>query len=256
MIFKKDGFTLTEMLVAMAITGIVMGAAYSVYYSQQKSQRRQEQFSDMEKNLRVALYFMEREIRTAGCDPTGTAGAGIKTAKADAIEVTMDLKGGDTDGKDNDGDGSIDEADEAGFGDGDTDDPNEDVTYSLYTSDGVQKLGRKSPATANNQPVAENIDVLNFVYLDKAGSFLTVPADDADPQETEQFIRQIKAVQITVVARSSKPDPSYINTTVYKNQQGDFILKDQEGVLIAGPPNDHYHRKSLSTLVSCRNLGF
>jgi type IV pilus assembly protein PilW len=163
MISKQDnnkGFTLIELLVAMAISGIVMAGVYSVYYSQQKSYIAQEQIAVMQQNLRAAMLFMEREIRMAGCDPGGDA---IDFADWDisgsSFTFTLDIH----DGVDNDGDGRVDEDDEMGNVDGATDDTNEEITYSLYTSDGIQKLGRNA---GTNQPVAENIISLNFTYLD------------------------------------------------------------------------------------------
>jgi type IV pilus assembly protein PilW len=227
------GFTLVELLIAMAIAGIVMAGVYSAYSSQQRSYTAQEQVVAVQQNLRVAMYFMEREIRMAGCDPKGGAGAGIRTASPNSIRITMDITGGETDGLDNDGDSNIDEADEANFGDGDTNDVNEDVTYSLYTSGGIQKLGRKKPST-NNQPVAENIDALNLVYLDK----------DENPTIT---LAEIRSVQITLVARTARGDRGFKNTTVYTNQQGDQIF------VAAG---DNFRRKLLTVQVNCRNLTF
>ncbi len=227
------GFTLVELLIAMAIAGIVMAGVYSAYSSQQRSYIVQEQVAAVQQNLRVAMYFMEREIRMAGCDPKGSAGAGIRTASPNSIRITMDITGGQTDGLDNDGDSNIDEADEANFGDGDTNDVNEDLTYSLYTSGGIQKLGRKKPST-NNQPVAENIDALNLVYLDK----------DENPTIT---LAEIRSVQITLVARTARGDRGLKNTTVYTNQQGDQIFV---------APGDNFRRKLLTAQVNCRNLVF
>jgi type IV pilus assembly protein PilW len=230
---NKDGFTLTELLIAMAVAGIVMAGVFSAYSSQQRSYIAQEQVTAVQQNLRVAMYFMEREIRMAGCDPKGSAGAGIRTASHNSIRITMDITGGETDGLDNDGDSNIDEADEANFGDGDTNDVNEDVTYSLYTSGGIQKLGRKKPST-NNQPVAENIDALNLVYLDK----------DENPTIT---LAEIRSVQITLLARTARGDRGFKNTTVYTNQQGDQIFV---------APGDNFRRKLLTAQVNCRNLDF
>jgi type IV pilus assembly protein PilW len=230
---NKDGFTLTELLIAMAIAGIVMAGVYSAYSSQQRSYIAQEQVAAVQQNLRVAMYFMEREIRMAGCDPKGSAGAGIRTANPNSIRITMDISGGETDGLDNDGDSTIDEADEANLGDGDTNDVNEDVTYSLYTSGGIQKLGRKKPST-NNQPVAENIDALNLVYLDK----------NENPTIT---LAEIRSVQITLVARTARGDRGFKSTTVYTNQQGDQIFV---------APGDNFRRKLLTAQVNCRNLAF
>ena len=230
---NKKAFTLIELLVALAISGVVLAGIYSTYYSQQKSYITQEQVAAMQQNLRAAIYIMQREIRMAGCDPTENAGAEIKTADTNSIRFTLDITGGESDGKDNDNDGSVDEADEKRFSDGFCDDTNEDVTYSLYTADGIQKLGRKSPSTAVNQPVAENIDALDFVYLDANGA-------------TTATLANIRSVQITLVARTGRRDPGYTNNTSYQNQQGTTIYT---------APNDNFRRKLLTAEVKCRNLG-
>jgi type IV pilus assembly protein PilW len=228
------GFTLIEVLVAIAMAGVVMAGIYSFSSSQQRSYFIQEQVAYTQQSLRAAMDLMEREIRTAGCDPKRRSVAGIHTANPSAIRITMDITGGETDKLDNDGDGSVDEADEAKFGDGDTNDVNEDVTYSLYPSNGILKLGRKSPSTANNQPVAENIDALDFVYLDKDGNPTT-------------NLEEIRSVQIALVARAGRGDPRYKDTAIYRNQQGTVILPQQ---------NDNFRRKLLTAQVYCRNLAF
>ena len=70
---SRSGFTLVELLIGILMACIVVYAAMSLYVTQHKEMIVQEQVSDMQKNLRAALYFMEREIRMAGCDPTGAA---------------------------------------------------------------------------------------------------------------------------------------------------------------------------------------
>jgi type IV pilus assembly protein PilW len=249
------GFTLLELLFSMAISGIIMSSVYFIYSSQQRSYLVQEQVASMQQNLRAALDLMERDVRTAGCDPTGTAGAGIILANPSHIRITMDITGGENDGIDNDGDGSTDEADEAIFGDGDTNDVNEDVTFSLYTSGGIRKLGRKSPSTANNQPVAENIDALDFVCLDQRLSDGIDNDGDGTIDEYDEAImatpvantEDIRAVQITLVARTGRANPTYTDTAIYTNQQGAVILPQQ---------NDNFRRKRLTAQVCCRNLAF
>lgn len=228
---NKKAFTLIELLVALAISGVVMTGIYSAYYSQQKSYIAQEQVAAMQQNLRAAMYIMQREIRMAGCDPTGSAGAGIQTANTNSIAFTSDFTGGESDGKDNDNNGSVDEANEKRFSDGFCDDTNENVTYSLYTTDGIQKLGRDTGG--GNQPVAENIDALDFVYLDANGA-------------TTATLANIRSVQITMVARTGRGDPGYTNNTSYQNQQGTTVY-------IA--LNDNFRRKLLTAEVKCRNLG-
>jgi type IV pilus assembly protein PilW len=208
---SRYGFTLVELLIAIAVGGVVMAGICSAYYSQQESFITQDQVSAMQQNLRAGLWFMEREIRMAGYDPTGAANAGIVTANATSIRFTLDLNA-----------------------DGDTDDSNEDITYSLYDSDGDgdSDLARKV-GVGNNQPVADNINALNFVYLDQAGYITTTLPD-------------IRSVQVTLVARAQRPDARYTDTASYANQQGEQIISTQ---------NDNFRRKLLTAEVKCRNLG-
>ena len=187
------GFTLVELLISVGIAGVVMAGVFGVYHSQQKSYAKQEQITAMQQNLRAAMYIMEREIRMAGHNPTRAAGVGIQTANDNLIRFTMDMTGGFTDGLDNDGDGTVDNAEEANFGNGKTTEPNEDITYSLYTpADGIQKLGRKT-GSGNNQPVAENIESLEFLYLGGTGG-------------TVGNISEIRSIEITISAKAAKDD--------------------------------------------------
>jgi len=219
-IASSKGFTLSELLVAIAISGIVLATVYSSFYSQQKSCAAQEQITAMDQNLRAAMYLLKREIRMAGYDPTGYAGAGISVAATNSIRLLKDIT-------DNTG---------SGVPDGDTADPNEDVIYALFDADGDgdMDLGRNDVNGVGNQPVAENIDALNFVYLDKTGTPTTL-------------LPKIRSVQITVLARAAKPDQGYSNATVYKNQQGQTIF--------IPPTGDGYRRQLSAALVECRNLG-
>jgi prepilin-type N-terminal cleavage/methylation domain-containing protein len=62
----EDGFTLTELLVTMAITGMIMGAIVSTFITQRQSYHRQEQVVAMIQNVRAAMDMMVREVRMAG----------------------------------------------------------------------------------------------------------------------------------------------------------------------------------------------
>ena len=54
----RKGFTLLELLIAMALSIIIMAAIYSTYYSQQKSYLVQEQVAAMQQNLRAATFYL------------------------------------------------------------------------------------------------------------------------------------------------------------------------------------------------------
>ncbi len=83
MLRKRSGFTLVEILVALVLAGLVSGAIYNVYISQNKSYVVQDRVAEMQQNLRVAMYMMRREIRMAGYDPSGADNLGFVTALAD-----------------------------------------------------------------------------------------------------------------------------------------------------------------------------
>lgn len=201
----------------MSVAGIVMAGIYGAYYSQQKSFVVQDEMAQMQQNLRAAMFFMAREIRMAGCNPTGGSNAGFVTANANTINFTMDLRGKDPDDP----------------ADGDTGDPNENVTYALGDSngDGIVEIVRDTGG--GQQPVAESIDALDFVYLDENGN---ITASNM----------AIRSVQITIVARTGRGDLGYSDTTSYTNLQGTEIL---------APPNDNFRRRTLSTNIKCRNMG-
>jgi len=220
---KRDGFTLIELLVAMVLSVIILAGIYSTYYSQQKSYLVQEQVAAMQQNLRAALFYMEREIRQAGCDPTRKAGAGLTTANVNTIGFTEDA----------DGDSNLLE-----------------VMYALYTdTDGIQKLGRQTRVPPNpfsgTRAVADNIDVIDFVYLDKDGNDLDEGGGNVI---SPAGIAKIRSVQVTVVARTGIQDVTYTNTDDYYNQH-------DLGTPLLAAPNDHFRRKLLSTNIKFRNLG-
>lgn len=76
------GFTLIELMVALAILSIVIAGIYTIYNSQLKSYIVQEQVVDSQQNLRIAMNIISRDIRNAGgnisllCGATATEGIG------------------------------------------------------------------------------------------------------------------------------------------------------------------------------------
>ena len=186
MVLKKkknssSGFTLIELMIAMAITGIITAAIYSVFQAQTKGQRVQDISLQMTQSVRAAMEIIASDIRMAGCDPTEEADAEIQLANPSEIRMTMDT-----------GDGAGGEPDE------DVNDPNEDVRYcidanmlcrDLDDGDGPQPL----------HPVDVECDTLNFVYL--AADDTNSPADpdnEMDVLSGAIDTDEIKAVQVNI----------------------------------------------------------
>jgi prepilin-type N-terminal cleavage/methylation domain-containing protein len=67
------GFTVVELLVVMAMLGLVTGAIYSTYISQRRNAASQGEVTELQQNLRVALDCLARDLRMAGAlVPPGT----------------------------------------------------------------------------------------------------------------------------------------------------------------------------------------
>jgi prepilin-type N-terminal cleavage/methylation domain-containing protein len=179
---NKQGFTLIELVIAMALTLISMGLIFTGYKTQQEAHANERLTVDMQQNARSALAFMRREIRMANYAPRALNGV------------------------DDDLDGSIDEADESvvrGFqtvganrvnfafdlnGDGDDLDDNENITYGFDNADdadgdgiadtGAAVLGREHRSGTGLQPLAFDVHALAFAYAfdaDADGALDTYP---------------------------------------------------------------------------------
>ena len=68
---KEAGFSLVEMMIVLAILGVVMAAMYSMFTHQQKSYSVQDHVSMMQQNVRVGLDYLVKDIRMAGYIPEG-----------------------------------------------------------------------------------------------------------------------------------------------------------------------------------------
>lgn len=220
-IVADQGFTLVELLIAMVVAGLATMATYSVYVVQQQSYTAQNQVTEMQQNLRAALNLMARDIRMAGYDEEGSTVASIVDAKPDLFSFTFDR---------ND--------------DGDIDDPGEHIAYDTYVSSGIPILGRTTDnddiaitgagahwEATGHQPAAENIESLEFQYLDSEGNVTTTEAE-------------ISTVVISILARANHEDPKFHNTMTYTTSGGTDWVKD-----------DHYRRRFQTMTVECRNAG-
>ena len=71
------GFTLVEMLVALVVALVIIGAAYSTYVAQQRHFGNERLVMRTQQNLRGALLVFEQELRMAGYDPEDAGGFGL-----------------------------------------------------------------------------------------------------------------------------------------------------------------------------------
>ena len=96
---KQQGFSLVELLIAMAIATIVGMAGYVIFSSSNWSYKVQEDVSEVQQNVRVAMDRLAKDIRMAGFglpDPPFSITIGTSGALTAPITVTNSSTGFDT----------------------------------------------------------------------------------------------------------------------------------------------------------------
>lgn len=232
----RGGFTLVEIVIALLVSSLVMAGVISSYLAQQRVQSTEEQIVGMQQNLRVGMNLMIEDMRMAGsnpdgaardasCNKPGSAGVvppGIHTATASEFGFSMDIDG-----------------------DGDCDSVGENVTYNIFNdTEGIPTLGRRVSAT-ENVAKADHIEAIGFYYTLENGSQVSSPA-------VGQF-EKIRAVEVSLLARTADPVRGYRNTHTYMNGSG--TPWDLNGAGAGNAANDSFRRQLLTLQVTCRNMG-
>ena len=165
----EKGFTLSELLVAMVVAGLVMTATYATYMTQTRAYKTNEAVTALQQNLRAAMYFLERDLRMAGYNPSvsKTVNFGFTNIGTSNVKVTMDSNGN----------GLLD--------------PNqgEEITYARDAANNILK--RDAGKGAGAQMLALDITAFTLAYLDANGA--TTASADA-----------VRSVDISLTASDGK----------------------------------------------------
>ncbi|MCI5194708.1 MAG: prepilin-type N-terminal cleavage/methylation domain-containing protein [Candidatus Electrothrix sp. AW5] len=214
---KDKGFTLVEIMVSMAISSLVIAGIYGVYTIQQRSYTVQEQVSEMQQRIRSALDFMTRNIRMAGYDPNGICSSDFVTADEDTLVFDVCERR--------------------------TGVPEYRITLNYNASKGQLDVTRDANRTgsATSMPLAENVDAFRFSYRDDEGKVTTVVDD-------------MKVVEVSMLVRSTYPDPRYTDTITYLPASGNASDWKTAASFSSNPPNDNFHRRLLTTSIALRNM--
>jgi type IV pilus assembly protein PilW len=143
------GFTVIELLIAMAMTAVVLAAVFTFSIAQGKFLSTREQVVQMTQSARAAMDLLSHEIEMAGYNPTKAVFAGV-TYNPAQLQLQADLNG-----------------------DGSPDDPNETIIYTYDVS--TQQILRNTGD--GNEPVVANITNFTFQYFDADGNPTTVSAN-------------------------------------------------------------------------------
>ena len=138
-----DGFSLADLMVGLAVVGLLAAAVFGVYQVSQNSYLFGTSRAEVQDNARVVLNRMATEIREAGYDPTFSSNFPILTNLAsEDMTFTADL----------DGDGVLD--------------ANETVRYYRNAADNTLHRG----AGGVDQPLIDGAQALTLTYLDSGNN--------------------------------------------------------------------------------------
>jgi type IV pilus assembly protein PilW len=179
--FKKtEGFTLTELMVSMAIGMVMLAAVTTTFTSQTKIYNAQEQINEMEQSARGVVDIIAREVKMAGYNPANGAVTGV-TYSTSQLQIEADL----------DVSGAISTSSSA----------NERIIYAF---DSANKQITRQVGSGSAQVLADNITAFDFSYYQ---------GDGTTAATTSSAIRQVK---IDITARTSRPDPNYTSNNGYR----------------------------------------
>ena len=177
---SQAGFTLTELLIACAIIGVVMAGLFSILASGQQTYLVGSNTVEAQQELRLVIQRMTNEIRNAGFCPTcGTGSPAITpfSAITNATATGFTIQN-DWDGTWN-GAAGINTAATVNYvvvgtnGVATTTQRGEQITYAFTAGTGT--LTRQETGEAQPVPLASNLSSLTFRYLNAAGTALAPP---------------------------------------------------------------------------------
>jgi prepilin-type N-terminal cleavage/methylation domain-containing protein len=179
----RRGMTMVELMVTTVVFGMVLAVLNSIFFSSNRMYAKTNQRVNIQMNSRMGMSIMTKEIRHAGCDPTGMGVDGIVRATADTIRVRGDL----------DGDGAIS-----------TVEPSEDV---IYFYDSVNLTLSRDPGTGA-EVIVPNVTNASFTYLDGTNNPLGPLPLDAN------LANRVRTVAVTITSTSADAGDMTLTTSI------------------------------------------
>ena len=237
------GFTLIELMIVAAIFSGVTAATYTLYQVQERSYFKQEQIVEINQDIRAFMYFIEKDIRIAGYNPTGQAvtspnNAGIIIAEPTRVEFTADLGMrrdntlcSNNEGCDSMPDELINEATCENC-------VAERMRYLLRDGAIYKVFNKRSPGTADQELIIQNVDQLEFLYHLSDGTTATTFANLFDRN-------RILSIDVSVLVHARNITKGYQNNPSYFSASGANWTR---------PATDGYQRVLVVTNIKCRNM--
>jgi len=178
---RQHGFTLVELLVTLAVSGILLTAVSQLFISSNRMYTVQEQVLRIQQEVRSGLDRFSRDVRMAGYNPTDSASsAGFTTASPTNLRIQYDF----------DDDGTCDI----------------DREYQYDASDRTLEVQRDG--SGGFQTLVNEVTSLGFQYTLSDGTTTDNPSDTED----------IRRVTINICGQiSGGYSNTYDNTYCFNN---------------------------------------
>ena len=170
------GFTVTELVLALAIMMMVMASIVSLLISLNRVYAAQSVIAGVQQVTRAGINIMTRNIRLAGLNPRKINRIGILEASVNKIRFQHDTNGS----------GTI----EIG--------QDEDIAYLLNGN--RQLIRQKDGNSRSNKSLIDHVNDLTFKYFDR------------DDEETS-ILDDIHAVEISLTVREPAGNNKFISRT-------------------------------------------
>lgn len=154
--------TLVELLIAMALLGVILGSMTTAFITHRRAAVLQEHIAAMTQHALAALELLTLELRNAGSHPTGATFTPV-TYSATQLEIRADFNGNGT-----------------------TNELNEHVIYA-YDATRSQITRDAGDGAAS---LVEHVQAFTFTYLDSTGQ----------PTSLSSAIRQVQITITTRTA--------------------------------------------------------
>lgn len=184
---QNRGFTLVELMVAIAVSGIVLAVVSTFFVRSGRIYVEQNVSAALQQEVRAAMEIMGREIRMAGYDPARSGDFEILDADATKLRFTLDLN---EDGV-NDPAPSFPDCERISF------------RFSA-ANNSLQIICGEGTSTQDPQTLIGNTETrvtsVNFDYLD-------------NQDNSTSFIQDIRGVVITLTAESDAGRSGIVSRT-------------------------------------------
>ena len=200
----SGGFSLIELLIAMAITMALMTAAATLLANALRVRSRENQKSDALADVQRALNIMSREIANSGFNLSNN---GIVTADSglNKLRIRANLNRFMVD------DFTLTDTQRET-----ATDPLEDISYFLNVADKTKYLVRHDFYGTGSTVLANRIDSMKFYYFDQKVTYTAAPGDDEITNKSvDEVLDKSKAtyiviaVSVTLDEVGTKGSPGY-----------------------------------------------